>query len=58
VAIEVTVQITGTVTIVVDTDATYSPDVAEDLLRRCRESAVAAYLELPDDIESTVDDES
>lgn len=53
--IEVTVQIAGAVTLVVSTDATYSPDIAEDLLRRCRESALAAWAELPEDTEVTDD---
>lgn len=47
-ALEVTVQIDKLVTICVQTDTPYSPDVAQDLLRRAGEEAVRRYLEVPD----------
>lgn len=48
-AIEVSVHVNDCVIIAVSTDAPYSPDVAEDLIRRTGEAAVAAYVSLPDD---------
>lgn len=47
-AIEVTVSICGDVLACVSTDATYSPDIAEDLLRRTREATLAVYAALPE----------
>lgn len=60
-AIEITIQVGGEVVACVSTDAPYSPDVAEDLLRRTRETALAVYadtyVEIDTDLEPDPDDE-